>query len=70
MIVSNADPRVTLRLLGPDADAHWQQQVEAVPIKGYTAKVSVVLRIAQLSCPSGLNEPHHSGQINTPLTKA
>lgn len=70
LVVSNADPRVTLRLVGDAAESQWQQQVESVPIKGCTAKVSVVLdELPNFSARPGINEPHHSGQINTPLTK-
>ncbi len=70
VVVSNADPQVTLRLIGSAADSRWQQQVEAVPMRGCTAKVSVVLtELPNFTARPGLNEPHHSGQINTPLTK-
>ena len=70
LVISNADPRVTLALVGENADTRWQQQVEAVPIKGCTAKVSVVLNeLPNFVARPGINEPHHSGQINTPLTK-
>lgn len=37
IVVSNADPQVTLRLLGEAVDANWKAQVERVPIKGCTA---------------------------------
>lgn len=71
IVVSNADPRVTLRLLGPDVDTAWQRQVEAIPIKGCTAKLSVALHeLPNFTARPGTQEPHHSGQINTPLTKA
>lgn len=71
IVISNADPHVTLRLLGDDADPTWQAQVESVPIQGCTAKVSVVLNeLPNFTARPGVNEPHHSGQINTPLTKA
>jgi phytoene dehydrogenase-like protein len=59
-----------LRLLGNDADPQWQQQVEAVPIRGCTAKVSVAMtELPNFTARPGTNEPHHTGQINTPLTK-
>jgi phytoene dehydrogenase-like protein len=71
VVVSNADPQVTLRLLGPAADPAWQRKVETVPIKGCTAKLSVALHeLPNFKARPGIREPHHSGQINTPLTKA
>ncbi|MCB0105316.1 MAG: NAD(P)/FAD-dependent oxidoreductase, partial [Caldilineaceae bacterium] len=70
IVVSNADPQVTSRLLGESVDAGWQAQVAKIPMKGCTAKVSVVLNeLPNFRARSGTNEPHHSGQINTPLTK-
>jgi phytoene dehydrogenase-like protein len=69
-VVSNADPRVTLRLLGEAADAGWRAQVEAVPITGCTVKVNVLLReLPDFTARPGTMGPHHLGQINTPLTK-
>jgi len=69
VIVSNADPRVTLRLLGEDVDANWKRQVESIPIEGGTLKVNVALsELPDFIAQPGLNEPHHRGQINTPLT--
>src|ERR1700678_2978055 len=35
-VISNADPRQTLRLLGNQADSGWRAQVESVPIEGAT----------------------------------
>ena len=43
-VVSNADPRVTLRLLGNDADPAWRARVEAIPQVGCTVKLNVVLK--------------------------
>jgi phytoene dehydrogenase-like protein len=69
-VVSNADPRVTLRLLGAAADAGWRGQVESVPIRGVTVKVNLTLReLPNFLARPGTEEPHHTGQINTPLTK-
>ncbi|MBV9669772.1 MAG: NAD(P)/FAD-dependent oxidoreductase, partial [Acidobacteriales bacterium] len=34
VVISNADPRVTLRLLGRAADSGWRKRVESVPIEG------------------------------------
>jgi len=70
-VVSNADPRVTLRLLGTAADAEWKQRVEAVPIQGVTVKVNLTLHeLPNFTSRPGTFEPHHTGQVNTPLTKS
>lgn len=70
-VVSNADPRTTLALLGNAADPAWRAQVEAVPMEGCSMKVSVALReLPNFIAKPGVNETHHRGQINTPLTKA
>jgi phytoene dehydrogenase-like protein len=69
-VVSNADPRQTLHLLGPHADPSWQAQVERVPIEGCTVKLNVHLReLPNFTARPGTNQPHHYGQINAPLTK-
>lgn len=71
VVVANADPRVTLDLLGPAADAAWRQRVEAVPIEGCTVKLNMLLReLPNFTARPGTFEPHHQAQINTPLTKA
>jgi phytoene dehydrogenase-like protein len=71
IIISNADPRVTLRLLGRNADATWRRRVEAVPMQGCTLKLNVWLReLPNFKSRPGLNQPHHYGQVNTPLSKA
>jgi phytoene dehydrogenase-like protein len=70
-IISNADPRQTLRLLGESADAVWRAQVERIPIEGCTVKLNVHLReLPNFSARPGIDMPHHYGQINAPLTKA
>jgi len=70
-VVSNADPRTTLRLLGDAADAAWRAEVERVPITGCTVKVTVALReLPNFKARPGTMEPHHLGQVNTPLSKA
>ncbi|MCA9902466.1 MAG: NAD(P)/FAD-dependent oxidoreductase [Anaerolineae bacterium] len=71
VVLSNADPQITLRLLGEAADPAWRAQVERVPIEGCTVKVNLALHEPPnfLARP-GTNEPHHRAQINTPLTKA
>jgi phytoene dehydrogenase-like protein len=71
IIVSNADPVQTLRLLGPAADPAWRARVERVPIEGCTVKLNVHLReLPNFTARPGINQPHHYGQINAPLTKS
>ena len=70
-VISNADPRSTLRLLAGSADRCWKAKVESIPQVGCTAKVNVVLsELPNFRARPGTSEPHHLGQINTPLTKA
>jgi phytoene dehydrogenase-like protein len=70
VVVSNADPRRTLTMLGSGADPGWRQRVEHVPIEGCTVKLNVLLReLPNFISRPGLNEPHHFGQINAPLTR-
>jgi phytoene dehydrogenase-like protein len=71
VVVSNADPRQTLRLLGPSADPVWRKRVEQIPMEGCTVKINVLLReLPNFTARPGTNQPHHYGQINTPLTKS
>lgn len=44
VVVSNADPRRTLNMLGKNADAVWRGRVESIPIEGCTVKLNVLLR--------------------------
>ncbi len=70
VVVSNADPRRTLGLLGNAADAGWKKRVEDVPIEGCTVKLNVHLKeLPNFKARPGTNEAHHYGQINAPLTK-
>lgn len=70
VVISNADPRVTLRLLDGQVDSAWRQQVESVPISGCTVKFNMLLHeLPNFTARPGTNEPHHAGQINTPLSK-
>lgn len=70
IVISNADPRQTLRLLGAAADPAWSKRVEQIPMEGCTVKLNVLLReLPNFTARPGTNEPHHFGQINTPLTK-
>ncbi|MBT5830556.1 MAG: NAD(P)/FAD-dependent oxidoreductase, partial [Candidatus Latescibacteria bacterium] len=70
IVVSNADPQTTLRLLGNEVDSEWKSQVEGVPITGCTVKLNVALReLPSFTARPGTDEPHHYGQVNTPLSK-
>ena len=70
VVISNADPRRTLAMLGNSADAVWKARIEEIPIEGCTVKLNVHLReLPNFTARPGLNEAHHYGQINTPLTK-
>ncbi|MDR3621411.1 MAG: NAD(P)/FAD-dependent oxidoreductase [Paludisphaera borealis] len=71
VVISNADPRVTLRLLGDAADPAWKARVETVPQVGCTLKLNVALReLPSFKARPGVMNDHHMGQVNTPLTKA
>jgi phytoene dehydrogenase-like protein len=71
VVVSNADPRRTLAMLGSDADPAWREKVEAIPQQGCTLKLNVWLReLPNFRARPGTCEPHHFGQINTPLSRA
>jgi phytoene dehydrogenase-like protein len=70
IVVSNADPRRTLGMLGDSADAAWRKRVEEIPIEGCTVKLNVHLReLPDFTARPGTNQAHHYGQINAPLTK-
>lgn len=70
VVISNADGRVTLRLLGDAAVPDWRAKVESIPIEGCTLKVNVWLKeLPDFRARPGTAEPHHFGQINTPLSK-
>jgi phytoene dehydrogenase-like protein len=70
VVVSNADPRVTLGLLGAAADPGWAEQVRGVPMTGVTVKVNMTLtELPDFTARPGTMEPHHTGQVNTPLDK-
>jgi phytoene dehydrogenase-like protein len=71
IVASNADPVVTLRLLGRTAAPEFRTRVERLPIEGCTVKLNVLLaELPNFISRPGLNEPHHYGQINAPLTHA
>jgi phytoene dehydrogenase-like protein len=70
IIISNADPRRTLTMLGNSADTTWKQRVQDIPIEGCTVKLNVHLReLPDFTSSPGTNQAHHYGQINTPLAK-
>ncbi len=69
-VVSNADPRATLRMLAENADPGWRSRVESVPQVGCTVKLNVILKeLPSFKARPGTRMPHHLGQINTPLSK-
>jgi phytoene dehydrogenase-like protein len=69
VVVSNADPRATLRLLDGAADAGWAAQVAGTPQLGCTVKVTLALRDLPIFEARPDSADIHLGQINTPLTK-
>jgi phytoene dehydrogenase-like protein len=69
VVISNADPVVTLRLLGKSASSDFREKVEHLPIQGCTVKLNVLLReLPDFIARPGQLQPHHYGQINMPLT--
>jgi len=69
-VISNADPRATLKLLGGDVDSSWKERVESIPQTGCTVKLNVVMSdLPSFTSHPGTRGEHHEGQINTPLTK-
>jgi phytoene dehydrogenase-like protein len=69
-VVSNADPRVTLRLLDGGAEPDWAARVRAIPMEGVTVKVNMTLtELPNFTARPGTSQPHHTGQVNTPLSK-
>jgi phytoene dehydrogenase-like protein len=69
-VISNADPRATLKLLGDAADPAWKSQVESIPQTGCTVKLNVVMdELPSFRSRPGTMCDHHHGQVNTPLTK-
>jgi phytoene dehydrogenase-like protein len=71
IVISNADPVRTLRMLGQIADPAWRARIEAIPIQGCTVKLNVLLSaLPDFKARPGQNKPHHYGQINAPLTHA
>jgi phytoene dehydrogenase-like protein len=69
VVVSNADPCTTQRLLGAAADTGWRAQIEATPQQGCTVKVTLALRELPIFTARPGSQDIPRGQINTPLTK-
>src|SRR5271170_2636994 len=71
VVISNADPVITLRLLGKSAASDFRSKVEHLAIEGCTVKLNVLLReLPDFIARPGQLQPHHYGQINAPLTPA
>jgi phytoene dehydrogenase-like protein len=71
IVVSNADPVSTSLMLDTAADPAWAKKVRSVPIEGCTVKLNVLLsELPNFTARPGINEAHHYGQINAPLTKS
>jgi phytoene dehydrogenase-like protein len=69
VIVSNADPHTTVDLMGENVDSGWKDKVRSIPITGCTVKINVALtELPNFRSRPGTRQPHHEGQINTPLT--
>jgi phytoene dehydrogenase-like protein len=68
VVVANADPQVTLGLLGGHADDGWRRQVEAVPTLSATAKVTLALARPPRFLARPVDDGSPVAQINTPLT--
>ena len=69
VVISNADPVVTLRLLADSASPDFRSRVQDLRIEGCTVKLSVLLsELPNFTSRPGTDQPHHYGQINAPLT--
>jgi phytoene dehydrogenase-like protein len=69
IVISNADPVVTLRLLAENASPGFRSRVDTLAIEGCTLKASVLLsELPNFRARPGTSEPHHFGQINAPMT--
>ena len=69
LVISNADPKVTLRLLGESASEDFRTKVDGLKIEGCTVKLNVLLKeLPNFTARPGTDRPHHYGQINAPLT--
>ncbi len=69
VVVSNADPRTTLDLLGDAADSNWRERVSAIPMTGAVLKMTLALKEPpRFKARMGMDDSHLRGQMNTPLT--
>jgi len=69
-VISNADPVVTARLLGSNADAAWKRRVDEVPMKSATVKFNAALaELPNFTARPGTRMPHHLATINTPVSR-
>ncbi len=69
IIISNADPKTTADLLGDEVDVDWKSTVDAIPMTGCTVKVNLAMsELPDFRTRPGTREPHHFGQVNTPLS--
>jgi len=70
IVISNADPVATVKLLGSQADDAWRRRVESVPMTSLTIKVNAALdELPNFLARPGTRMPHHLATINTPLTR-
>ncbi len=69
IVVCNADPKTTARLLGDDVDQAWAERVESIPMTGCTLKANLALsELPSFRAKPGSNQPYHQGQVNLPMT--
>ncbi len=70
VVISNADPKTTLSLVGSAADLKWKAKVDSIQMTGCCMKLNVALKeLPNFTARPGINEPHHTAQVNTPLSK-
>jgi phytoene dehydrogenase-like protein len=71
VIVSNADPNTTLKLIDSDyVDSDWRKQVSSVPMTSATVKINAVMKeLPNFITRPGTNRELHYGQVNTTFTK-
>ncbi len=69
-VLIGADPQVARRLLGEHADAGWAAEVDAVPMRGDTVKVTLALDAPPRFTARPDAHEHLTAQLNTPLTEA
>jgi phytoene dehydrogenase-like protein len=69
IVISNADPVTTLRLLGKSASQDFRSKVGGLAIEGCTVKLNVLMKeLPNFVARPGTDQPHHYGQINAPMT--